>query len=81
MSQFTPSPKIDAAVCDLIVCINQFSDKYFDAEWCKLTDVEIEDLLVKLLTLLAKNLEGKVLASYVNEIRTERQRKTAEPSH
>lgn len=63
------SLKIDAAICDLISTICSFSDNDFDCCWFAVTDNELENLVVKLLQDLEKNLTGVVLLRYLQVIR------------
>lgn len=67
-SQFS-SPLIDAAICDLIAAITEFSDDFFDSAWSNLQDSEIEALVGRLLRSLAETLEGQSLQVYLHEIR------------
>lgn len=66
---FMPSQLIDAAICDLISAITQFSDESFDSFWFKLTEGEVEFLVVRLLQGLTKELQGQTLKSLLEELR------------
>lgn len=67
-----PSPLIDAAICDLISKIAQFSDDFFDSNWNNLRQEEIEILVVRLLKALTETLEGRTLEFYLQQIRQDR---------
>jgi hypothetical protein len=60
--QQKPSARIDAAVCDLISQINNFSDECFDSHWMKLSDREIEELAILLIQQLSRSLSGELLS-------------------
>lgn len=64
-----PSQLIDAAICDLISTIVQFSDESFDADWLNLTDYEVEFLVVRLLQELTRELQGQTLKSLLEKLR------------
>ncbi len=63
--QPTPSTAIDAALCDLVQRVINFSDDDFDAEWFSLSDTEVEGLVVQVLQHLTDTLDGKQLSGYL----------------
>ncbi len=63
--QLGPSTAIDAALCDLIQRITNFSDDDFDSAWFELIDAEVEGLAVQLLQGLTNTLAGKQLSGYL----------------
>jgi hypothetical protein len=69
MDSLTPSPQIDAAICDLISQISNYSDSSFDAHWCALKEEEIEAMVVLLIKFLIEDLKGGKLAEYLSQIR------------
>ncbi len=64
-----PSPRIDAAICDLLAKIQNFSDSYIDISCVQLTERELEQLVVKLIVQLTKELKGNLLAEMISQIR------------
>ncbi len=68
--QLTPSTAIDAALCDLIQRITNFSDEDFDSAWFGLSEAEVEGLVVQLVQELTYTLDGKQLSGYLLALRT-----------
>jgi len=68
--QLVPATAIDAALCDLIQRITNFSDDDFDSEWFDLSDAEVEGLVVQLVQELTNTLDGKQLSGYLLTLRT-----------
>lgn len=73
MYQDIPSPHIDAAMCDLLAKIQNFSDFYIDISCVRLTEKELEQLIVKLIINLTNELKGTLLAEMVSEIRDDKE--------
>lgn len=71
MCQDIPSPHIDAAICDLLAKVQSFSDSYIDIPCIRLTEKELEQLVIKLIVYLTNELKGDLLAEMVSEIRTD----------
>lgn len=70
MANFTtPSVKIDAAICNLLARIYNFSDLDFETEAVGLREEEIELIVVKLIEETRENLTGKILSLHLQEIR------------
>lgn len=65
----TPSPRIDAAICDLINRVSGFSDTHFDSWYCSLTEEEVEELVVRLIENVTEELNGEKLAYFLFKIR------------
>jgi len=72
--QETPDPRIDAAICDLIDRISQFSDETFNAEWIHLTEAEVIELVIYLIQYLNEQLRGDILSGLLLEIREKREK-------
>ncbi len=68
-AQEKPSVQIDIAICELVVFLNQFSDSFFDSAWMRLSDSEVDFLIVKLINHLKQNLDGRLLTEFLLEIR------------
>lgn len=69
MCQDIPSPHIDAAICDLLTKVQNFSDSYIDIPCVHLMEKELEQLVVKLIVQLTKELKGNLLAEMISQIR------------
>lgn len=69
LNQELPSPHIDAAICDLFAKLQNFSDPYSDISFVQLTERELEEIVVKLIVRLTNELQGKLLAELINEVR------------
>jgi len=67
--QDIPSSQIDAAICDLLAKIQNFSDSYIDISCIQLTEKEVEQLVIKLIVYLTNELKGSLLAEIVSEMR------------
>ena len=67
--QDQPSPRIDAAVCDLLAKIQNYSNSCLDVSWVQLTEGELEELAIKLIVRLTNELHGQLLAELISEIR------------
>lgn len=67
--QDQPSPRIDAAVCDLLTKIQNHSNSCLDVSWVQLTEGELEELAIKLIVHLTNELHGQLLAELISEIR------------
>ena len=59
----------DFAVTDLLHCLQTYSDVDFDTAWVVLKPQEAEALAVILIQTLIANLNGKLLASYLDVLR------------
>lgn len=59
----------DFAITDLLHCLNAYSDASFDTSWTALTTHEAETLAAFLIQALCNNLNGSLLANYLNTIR------------
>ncbi len=66
---------LDAAVCDLLAGITQFSDDHFESDWMHLTDREVMALAVKAICHLQASLNSRLLAGWLLEIRSSRAQK------
>jgi len=60
-----PSPAIDAALCDLIAHLTNYSDNEFDTDAIQVTEVELEQLVVLLIQHLTSTLSGRQLSGYL----------------
>ena len=60
---------IDFAIIDLLQSINAYSDAHFKAAWVALTIPETETLAATLIQSLIANLNGNLLATYLDAIR------------
>jgi hypothetical protein len=69
ISPNVPDPRIDAAICDLIQQIGDFSDEDFDAQWLHLTEAEVVELVILLVQDLSEQLNGKVLGQLLLKLR------------
>lgn len=69
LNQDLPSPRIDAAICDLLARLQNFSDSHIDISYIQLTELELEELTVRLIARLTYELQGQCLAELVSEIR------------
>lgn len=70
MANFTtPSAKIDAAICNLLARIYNFSDLDFETEAVGLREEEIELIVVRLIEEIRDNLTGRILSLHLQEIR------------
>ncbi|HEY9895219.1 MAG TPA: hypothetical protein V6D34_07405, partial [Candidatus Sericytochromatia bacterium] len=59
----------DFAIAPLLTRLKIYSDADFDAAWMNLTQPELESLAAILIRELTTNLNGKVIADYLNAIR------------
>lgn len=69
MQSMNPSAKVDAAICDLVVKLSDFSDDHFNTQWMHLSEKELEVLVVKLIQYWTANLDGRLLSGILLEIR------------
>jgi hypothetical protein len=65
----SPSPLIDAAICDLLAAVSHFSDENFDADWLNLNESETEFLVVNLIRVLTEELKGETLRLLLQKVR------------
>ncbi|MDX2228832.1 MAG: hypothetical protein NW220_04310 [Leptolyngbyaceae cyanobacterium bins.349] len=65
----TPSARIDGVICNLLMKICNLSDEDFDAQFVCLSELEAEELVVRLIQELISGLNGEVLAFHLDEIR------------
>lgn len=65
------SRAIDAAICDLISDLSNYSDPYFDVQCINLSEDELNHLVVLLLDYWRSQLDGRVLASLLLTIRSD----------
>jgi hypothetical protein len=59
----------DFEIPQLLTRLKTYSDANFDAAWMNLTNSELESLAAILIRELTNNLQGKVIAGYLNAIR------------
>lgn len=72
-SSDTPSVRIDAAICNLLMEVWKLSDDYFDARFVCLLEPEAEELVIRLIEGLTSDLNGRLLASHLHKIRVGRE--------
>ncbi len=70
MSSTSISASIDAALCDLIAELSNYSDPDFDSQWLGLQEAELEQLIVLLLYYWRSQLNGRILAGLLLELRS-----------
>ena len=62
--------KEDFAVANLLTCLKTYSDADFNTAWMNLTQPSLESLAAILIRQLTADIKGKVIADYLNAIRT-----------
>lgn len=59
----------DFGIAQLLSLLRNYADEDFNAAWMNLEEQELENLVVLLIQRLTDNLNGKLIASYLNTIR------------